>query len=101
MASALLIIRARLTNLAARPKFNAWYGTEHLPAGIKAFAAQRGWRCWSRTNPLVHLAVYEFATVEEAEDILDSDALANQIAEFDRVWGKDIVRTREILELVD
>ncbi len=101
MATAVLIVRARLTNLADRQQFDRWYGTEHLPSGVKQFKAQRGWRAWSRTNPLVHIALYEFPSVEEAENILDSAALAAQIAEFDRVWGTAITRTREIVEVVE
>jgi hypothetical protein len=101
MATAVLIIRARLTNLADRPKFDTWYRAEHLPSGVKLFRAQRAWRCWSRTNPLVHIALYEFPTVEEAEDILDSAALAAQISEFDRVWGAGVERTREIVEVAE
>ena len=101
MATAVLIIRARLTNLADRPKFDTWYRAEHLPSGVSLFKAQRAWRCWSRTNPLVHIALYEFPTVEEAEDILDSAALAAQISEFDRVWGTGVERTREIVEVAE
>ncbi len=101
MATAYLIVRARLNNLADRPKFDDWYGTAHLPVAVRTFKAQRGWRAWSKTNPLVHLALYEFPSVEEAERILDSAALAAQIAEFDRVWGTGITRTREIVEIAD
>ena len=71
MATAVLIIRARLVNMADRPQFDKWYRTEQLPSGVRQFKAQRAWRCWSRTNPLVHLALYEFPSVEEAEAILD------------------------------
>src|SRR3977135_769009 len=101
MATAVLIIRARLTNLADRPKFDPWYRAEHLPSGGRIFKPQRAWRCWSRTNPLVHIALYEFPSVEEAEDILDSAALAAQIAEFDRVWGTGVERKREIGEVAE
>ena len=101
MATAFLVIRARLLNLADRPRFDDWYRTEQLPHSVKAFKAERGWRAWSRTNPLVHIVLYEFPTVEEAENILDSDALAHQSAEFDRVWGAGITRTREIVEVAD
>src|SRR3982074_267009 len=97
MATAVLIIRARLTNLADRPKFDTWYRAEHLPSGVRLFKAQRAWRCWSRTNPLVHIALYEFPSVEEAEDILDSAALAAQTAEFARVWGRLVPGAHEIL----
>ena len=101
MATAVLIVRARLNNLSDRRKFDDWYRTEHLPSALRAFQAQRAWRCWSRTNPLVHIALYEFDTVEQAEDILDSEALANQSAEFDRVWGTGITRTREVVEMAE
>ncbi len=101
MTTAVLIVRARLTKLADRPAFDTWYRAEHLPSGVRQFKAQRGWRCWSRTNPLVHIALYEFPSVEEAESILDSAALAAQIAEFDRVWGTGVERTREIVEVVE
>ena len=67
MATAVLIIRARLINMSDRPQFDNWYRTEQLPNSVRQFKAQRAWRCWSRTNPLVHLALYEFGTVEEAE----------------------------------
>jgi len=101
VATAVLIVRARLNNLTDRQKFDRWYSTEHLPSAVREFRALRGWRCWSRTNPLVHLALYEFQTVEEAEDILDSAALAAQISEFDRMWGTEVTRTREIVEIVE
>ena len=101
MATAVLIIRARLINLADRQRFDSWYRDEQLPSSVRQFKAQRAWRCWSRTNPLVHIALYEFPSVEEAENILDSAALAAQIAEFDRVWGAGVERTREIVEVVE
>jgi hypothetical protein len=101
VATAVLIVRARLNNLSDRRKFDDWYRTEHLPSALRAFRAQRAWRCWSRTNPLVHLALYEFPSVEEAEAILDSQALASQIAEFDRYWGTEVTRTREIVEVAE
>lgn len=101
MATAFLVIRARLTNLADRQRFDDWYRTEQLPSSIRAFKAERGWRAWSKTNPLVHIVLYEFPSVEEAETILDSPALAQQTAEFDRVWGTGIVRTREIVEVAE
>ena len=101
MATAFLVIRARLTNLADRQRFDDWYRTEQMPTSVKAFKAERGWRAWSRTNPLVHIVLYEFSSVEEAEHILDGEALAHQTAEFDRVWGTGITRTREIVEVAE
>lgn len=101
MATAVLIVRARLTNMSDRQQFDSWYRSEHLPNGVRLYRAQRAWRCWSRTNPLVHIALYEFPSVEEAEAILDSSALAAQMADFDRVWGTGITRTREVVEVAE
>ena len=101
MAAAFLIVRARLTYTSDREKFDEWYSTEHFPDAVKSFAARRAWRCWSRTNPLVHIALYEFSSVEEAEAALDSDALARLSADFDRAWGPRHTRTREIVELTE
>jgi hypothetical protein len=36
-----------------------------------------------------------------AEAILDSEALAGQIAEFDHFWGTEVTRTREIVEVAE
>ena len=101
MATAHLIVRARLGDFKDRPKFDDWYRTEHLPQAVEGFNAQRAWRSWSRTNPLVHFAVYEFSTVDEAEAVLDSPALSALIVEFDRVWGDRVARTREIFETAE
>jgi hypothetical protein len=67
---------------------------------INAFGAQRGWRCWSRTEPAVHYAFYELANVEEARELTDSDKIKPLIADLDRVWGNRVSRRREILEIV-
>ena len=98
MAQAHLIVRTKLANLADRKAFDDWYRMERLREAVKGFKAERGWRSWSRTNPLVHFAVYEFSTTEEAEAALDSPAFVALVAEFDRVWGTRATRTREIFE---
>lgn len=99
MARAYFMVRAVLADAGDRAQFDHWYETEHLPDAVKAFGARRGWRCWSRTDPKVHFAFYEFASVEEAEALPASPALRALVAEFDRVWDGRVSRTREILEL--
>lgn len=94
-----LIVRASLVNIVDRKKFDHWYETEDLPDALKAFKAQRAWRGWSQTNPHVHFAFYEFASLAEADAIQSSPALTALIAEFDRMWGKRVIRTREVLEI--
>jgi hypothetical protein len=67
---------------------------------IRVFGAQRGWRCWSRTEPSVHYAFYEFADVAEAQAATDPDKSAPLMAGFDQVWVDRAPRRREIMEIV-
>ena len=98
MAKAHLIVRSKLSSFADRQAFDDWYRLERLRDAVRRFRAGRGWSSWSRTNPLVHFAVYEFPTTDEAEAALDSAAFVELVAEFDRVWGSRVTRTREIFE---
>ena len=72
--SAYLVVRAVVVE-ADRPAFDHWYRTEHLPDAAKAFAAQRAWRGWSRSDPSVHYAFYQFANVAAAEAVSSSPAI--------------------------
>jgi hypothetical protein len=97
---AYLVVRAVVAE-ADRRDFDHWYRTEHLPDALRAFAAQRAWRGWSRTDPSVHLAFYQFADLAAAEAIGSSPAIRALIAEFDARWGTRVTRTREIIEVAD
>lgn len=99
MGKSLFVVRAAVPDKGDRAKFDDWYATDHLPWAIKVFGAQRGWRCWSRTDPSVHYAFYEFAGVEEVEALIGSDKINPLVADFDRVWGNRVSRQREILEV--
>jgi hypothetical protein len=68
--------------------------------GDPGLGARRGWRCWSRTNPAVHYAFYEFADVAKTRAATDSNKIGSLVADFDRVWGDRAPRRREILEIV-
>jgi hypothetical protein len=94
-----LIVRAVVAAEADRAPFDRWYADEHLPDAVKAFGAARGWRGWSTIDPSVHIAVYEFEDAARMHAVLASDALKGLIAEFDRVWGPRVTRTREVLEV--
>ena len=100
MAKGYLVVRAEVSNAADRDKFDHWYATDHLPWAVRVFAARRGWRCWSRSDPAVHYAFYEFADVAEAEALIGSDKIKPLVADFDRVWGDRVSRRREVLEVV-
>ena len=98
--SAYLVVRAVVPE-ADRRQFDHWYRTEHLPDAAKAFAARTAWRAWSRTDPSLHYAYYQFADVAAAEAVTTSPAIRTLVAEFDARWGTSVTRTREIIEVAD
>jgi hypothetical protein len=92
------VVRAVVAE-ADRRDFDHWYRTEHLPDALKAFNAQSAWRAWSRTNPSVHYAFYQFPDVTAAEAVNASPAIRTLVAEFDARWDTRVTRTREIIEV--
>ncbi len=99
--AAYLVVRAVVADPADRTPFDHWYRTEHLPDAVKAFKALSAMRGWSTLEPSVHTAYYRFDTLAEVEAIGSSPAIAALIAEFDRVWGDRVIRTRDILPIAD
>ena len=95
--TALFIVRAEVADAGEREAFDRWYEQEHLPQAAAAFQAVRAWRGWSEVNPAIHYAFYEFPDFSAAQVILDSDALKGLAAEFDKVWGTGVTRTREVV----
>jgi hypothetical protein len=85
MGAAQLVVRAEVPDPADRAPFDHWYATDHLPWAIRVFAARRGWRCWTGTDPTVHYAFYEFTNVDEARAAIDPSRIAPLVADFDRV----------------
>ena len=98
MARACLAVRAEVPE-AERARFDHWYETDHLPWALRAFGARRAWRCWSRSDPGVHVAFYEFDSVEAAEAAIMPEKIQPLVADFDRVWGERVPRRRAILEV--
>jgi hypothetical protein len=101
MAKALIAVRAEVP-AAERARFDHWYETDHLPWALRAFAARRAWRCWSRSRdePDVHYAFYEFDSVAAAEAAVAPETIGPLAADFDRVWGDRVPRRRSVLEIV-
>ena len=93
--SGIFMVRAVVADPADRAKFDRWYQDEHLPDAVKAFGAKSAWRGWSEVDTSVHYAVYEFETIEQVRAIPGSGELKALVAEFDRVWGKRVVRARD------
>ena len=100
MSNSYLVVRAEVPNEADRAQFDHWYAADHLPWAIRVFGTRRGWRCWSRTDPAVHYAFYEFTNVDAARAATTPEKIAPLVADFDRVWGNRVSRQREILEIV-
>ena len=107
MPLACVAVRAEVPE-GDRERFDHWYETDHLPWALRAFKARRAWRYWSRNDsrgdprgyPCVHVAFYEFDSVEAAEAATAPETIAPLVADFDRVWGDRVTRHRTILELV-
>ena len=99
MARACIAVRAEVPE-SERARFDHWYETDHLPWALREFAARRAWRCWSRSDPAVHVAFYEFDSLAAAEAAVAPDRIAPLVADFDRVWGDRVPRRRAILEVV-
>ena len=99
MPKAYLAVRAEVPE-AERARFEEWYATDHLPWAMRVFEARRAWRCWSRSDPALHIAFYEFDSVEAAAATQSAEATKALVADFDRVWGDRVPRRREILEMM-
>jgi len=81
MGKACLVVRAEVPDQADRAPFDHWYATDHLPWTIRVFGARRGWGCWSRADPAVHYAFYEFADLAEAQAATGSEKIATLAAD--------------------
>lgn len=97
--TAYFIVRATVANPEDRAAFDTWYETEHLPDAIKAFNARSAMRGWSTIDPSLHTAWYRFDTLAAAESATSGAALKALVAEFDRVWGSRVTRTRDIVPI--
>ncbi|MEM7504993.1 MAG: hypothetical protein AAF417_23425 [Pseudomonadota bacterium] len=99
--SAFLIVRAEVADEAHRKDFDTWYENEHLPDAVAAFNAEGATRGWSDVDPSVHYAFYRFPDLATAQSIGSSDEIAALIKEFDRLWDGKVVRTRDIVEIIN
>jgi hypothetical protein len=69
---AYFMVRAQVPSESERAKFDQWYGTHHLPLAMDTLHADKGWRLWSRSDPSVHYAMYEFKDITTLRKCLDS-----------------------------
>ena len=99
MGRAYFMVRA-VVGESDRTAFDRWYEDDHLPDAVRIFKAARAWRTWSRIDPSVHIAFYEFSDIGKAMAIFNSDGLKALVADFDKNWGKRVPRSREVIEVV-
>ena len=98
--TAYFMVRAQVVDAGVKDDFDRWYQDEHLPDALKGFRARRAWRGWSAVDASVHHAFYEFDDMARAQAILGSDALKRLVAEFDRLWGSKVTRSRDFVEVI-
>jgi hypothetical protein len=99
MPKCLFVVRASVADAARRAAFDAWYRDEHLPDAAKSFRAEKAWRCWSDTDPAVHIAFYQFADRPALDRGTGPDVIKRLVADFDKAWA-GIPRSREIMTIV-
>src|SRR6185437_14674436 len=98
MPKAYFVVRATVADPARREDFDKWYAAEHLPAATKSFGVTKAWRCWSRTDPSLHEATYQFDDEASLERAVSGAEMKRLIADFNRDWP-DVTRTRETFVL--
>lgn len=97
--TAWFMVRAVVADATLRSRFDRWYEEEHLPEAAAAFGAEKAWRCWSRTDPAVHIAFYQFPDLVAAENGTRAEILGPLVADFDATWPSGVSRARDYLEL--
>jgi hypothetical protein len=96
---AYFMVRAQVADESDRAKFDQWYGTHHLPLAMDKLHAEKGWRFWSRSDPSVHYALYQFNDMATLRHSLESPAFNMLVADFDQAWPR-VTRTRDLIETV-
>ena len=101
MPQAVLVVRSVVSDPSLREPFDHWYRTDHLPRAIADLGAEKGWRLWSDTDAGVHYAVYRFADMNQLKQGMSSSRFQALVADYDRVWPAGVMRTLEILSVVE
>lgn len=100
MARHIFVVRSVVPDEGKRAAFDAWYSREHLPDAVKSFGVKTAWRCWSKTDPSLHSAMYQFDDLASLESAVGGAEMKRLIADFDRDWP-DVKRSRDILMLAE
>jgi hypothetical protein len=100
MSRHLFIVRAVVPDEGKRAAFDKWYAREHLPDATRSFGVRKAWRYWSKTDPSMHLAMYQFDDLASLENAVGGAEMKRLIVDFDRDWP-DVKRSREVLALAE
>ena len=94
MAVTIFVVRATITK-DREAAFNKWYNEEHLPQVLRYNGAISGRRYRKVTGEdrYDYMAVYEFASETVLQKFLQSDALKELRAEYDKHFGDVSERT--------
>ena len=94
------VVRSVVPDEGKRAAFDAWYAREHLPDAVKSFGVRKAWRYWSKTDPSIHSAMYQFDDLASLQTAVGGAEMKRLIADFDRDWP-DVKRSRDILTLAE
>ena len=88
MAIGLFVVRATIAR-DRETTFNRWYNEEHLPQVLRYNGAISGrrYRQLEGGDKYQYMAIYEFASEEVLQRFLESDALKELRAEYDKHFG--------------
>jgi len=96
---AYFMVRAQVASEADRVTFDHWYATHHLPLAMAKLRADKCWRFWSRSDPSIHYAQYQFSDIATLQSRLDASDFKLLVADFDTAWPQ-VTRSPDLLELV-
>jgi hypothetical protein len=96
---AYFMLRAEVANDADRAKFDQWYGGHHVPLAMAYFKAEKASRFWSRIEPAVHYAMYQFPDMATLRALVEAPAFKPLVEDFNQAWP-DVPRSRDLIEAV-
>lgn len=88
MATGLFVVRASIAK-EREAAFNTWYDQEHVPQVLRYPGVLSGkrYRRLTSADQFEYMAIYEFESETVLQEFLQSDALKELRAEYDRHFG--------------
>jgi hypothetical protein len=98
-SKAYFMVRAEVANEADRDRFDRWYGEHHVPLAMAYFKSEKAWRFWSRLDPAVHYAMYQFPDMATLHAVTGAPGFKALVDDFNDAWPS-VPRSRDLLETV-